>query len=57
MKYRVVGPVPVHNIDPGSVVEPDTDWDIPFLLATGHLEPAKNPATKTEDTSDPEQES
>ena len=44
MKYRVVGLCAVHNHQPGETVEPDADWDVPFLLATGHLEPAEVPA-------------
>lgn len=43
--YKVIGPVPVHNCDPGQVVEPTAEWDVDFLMATGHIEPAE-PASK-----------
>ena len=55
VKYRVIGPCAVHNHDPGSVVEPDTDWDVAFLVSTGHLEACDEPAQK-KSKSDPEVE-
>lgn len=55
VKYRVIGLVPVHNIDPGTVVEPDENWDVAWLLSTGHLEPCDEPAPKKTKT-DPEVE-
>lgn len=55
MKYRIVGPVPVFNYDPGDIVEPDTDWDVAWLVSTGHLEPVDEPAPKKTKT-DPELE-
>lgn len=50
-KYEVVGPVPVHNCEPGQVVEPTEDWDVDFLITTGHLElvePAPKASKSTE---------
>lgn len=45
MKYVITSIVPIHNNDPGAVVEPTPEWDIDFLLATGHIAPAE-PAPK-----------
>lgn len=50
MKYLVTGPCAVHDNLPGAIVEPDETWDVDFLLATGHLEPAEVPATKPKKT-------
>jgi hypothetical protein len=44
-KYKIIGSLPVHNCDPGQVVEPTDEWDIDFLITTGHIEPAP-PAPK-----------
>ena len=53
VKYRVIGPCAVHNNDPGSIVEPDADWDVAWLVSTGHLEACDKPAQK-QSKSDPE---
>lgn len=55
MKYRVIGPCPVFNRDPGDIVEPEADWDVAWLVSTGHLEPVDEPAPKKTKT-DPEVE-
>lgn len=55
MKYRIAGPVPVYNHDPGDIVEPEADWDVAWLVSTGHLEPCDEPAQK-KSKSDPEVE-
>lgn len=55
MKYRIAGPVPVYNHDPGDIVEPEADWDVAWLVSTGHLEPCGEPAQK-KSKSDPEVE-
>lgn len=44
-KYKIIGLVPVHNHDVGEVVEPTDEWDVDFLITTGHIEPAE-PAPK-----------
>lgn len=49
MEYRVTGQQTVHNHLPGETVEPDADWNVEFLLATGHLEPVKPSAQKNQD--------
>jgi hypothetical protein len=45
MKYKIIGPCAVHGNPPGKVVEATADWDVSFLLATGHIEPAEVPAS------------
>ena len=55
MKYRIAGPAPVYNYDPGDIVEPEADWDVAWLMSTGHLEPVDEPAPKKTKT-DPEVE-
>jgi len=52
MEYRIIGLTTVHNHHPGEIVVPDHSWNVEFLLATGHLEPVKSSAQKTE-TNDP----
>jgi hypothetical protein len=52
MEYRIIGLNTVHNRHPGDIVVPDHSWNVEFLLATGHLEPVKSSAQKTE-TTDP----
>jgi hypothetical protein len=47
MKFKVIGVTTVHDHFPGEVVEPEAHWDVDFLVATGHLEPAETPAKKT----------
>jgi len=44
MKFKIVGPCAVHDNLPGEVVEATPAWDVDFLLATGHIEPAEVPA-------------
>lgn len=56
MKFKVIGELTVHNHLPGEVVEPEPHWDVDFLVATGHLEPAESPAKKTKnDPSEPQE--
>jgi len=45
MKYKIVGPCAVHDNLPGEVVEATPAWDVDFLTATGHIEPAEVPAS------------
>ncbi len=54
MKYKIVGSLPVHNCDPGSVVEITEEWDVDFLLSTGHIEPAEPAPTKSKSVEDEE---
>jgi hypothetical protein len=56
MKFKVIGVTTVHDHHPGEVVEPEPHWDVEFLVATGHLEPAESPAKKTKnETSESEE--
>jgi hypothetical protein len=56
MKYRIIGPCPVHNFDPGTVVEPEGFWDVAWLLSTGHLEPCDETPAPKQSKTDPEVE-
>lgn len=53
-KYKVIGPLTVHNCEPGQVVEPTADWDVDFLITTGHIEPVE-PAPKTSKSTEVEE--
>lgn len=56
MKFRIVGPCAVFNHDPGSIVEPDADWDVAWLVSTGHLEPCDEQPAQKKSKSEPEVE-
>lgn len=56
VKYRISGPVPVFNNDPGTIVEPDENWDVAWLVSTGHLEPCDEEPAPKKTKSDPEVE-
>jgi hypothetical protein len=56
MRYIVTSGTNVFGHQPGELVEPEAEWNVDFLVATGHLTPAEETPAPKSKKSDPVEE-